>query len=54
MEEMLQQVCGCAIETRFRSNCASIYVAECGKADLSKSSKSPLLYLRYLDDKLII
>ena len=52
--EMYQQVCGCAMGKRFSPNFASIYVAEWEKATLSKSSKSPLLYLRYLDDILII
>ena len=35
-------------------NFASIYVTEWEEAALSKSTKSPLLYLRYLDDILII
>ena len=30
------------------------YVAECEEAALSKCSKSPVLYLRYMDDILII
>ena len=52
--EMYQQVCGGAIGKCFSPNVASIYVAEWEEAAISKSSKSPLLYLRYLDDKLII
>ena len=52
--EMYQQVCGCAMGKRFSPNFASIYVAEWEEAAISKSSKSPLLYLRYLDDILII
>ena len=52
--EMYQQVCRCAMEKRFSPNFASIYVAEWEEAALSKCSKSPLLYLRYLDDILII
>ena len=52
---MYQQVCGCAMRKRFSPNFASIiYVAEWEEAAISKSSKSPLLYLRYLDDILII
>ena len=39
---------------RFSPHFASIYVAEWEEAAISKSSKSPLLYLRYLDDTLII
>ena len=39
---------------RFSPNFASIYVAEWEEAAISKFSKSPLLYLRYLDDILII
>ena len=45
--EMYQQVCGCDMGKRFSPNFASIYVA------VSKSSKSRLLYLTYLDDILI-
>ena len=52
--EMYQQVCGCAMGKRFSPNFASIYVAEWEEAALSKCSTSPLLYLRYLDDILII
>ena len=52
--EMYQQVCGCAMGKHFSPNCAFIYVAEWEEAALSKCSKSPLLYLRYLDDVLII
>ena len=52
--EKYQQVCGCAMGKRFSPNFASIYVAEWEEAAISKSSKSPLLYLRYLDDILII
>ena len=51
---MYQQVCGCAMGKRFSPNFASIYVAEWEEAAISKSNKSPLLYLRYLDDILII
>ena len=51
---MYQQVCGCAMGKRFSPNFAFIFVAEWEDADISKSSKSPLLYLRYLDDILII
>ena len=52
--EMYQQVCGCAMGKRFCPNVASIYVAEWEEVALSKCSKSPLLYLRYFDDILII
>ena len=52
--EMYQQVCGCAMGNRFSPTFASIYVAEWEEATISKSSKSSLLYLRYLDDILII
>ena len=52
--EIYQQVCGCAMGKRFSPNFASIYVAEWEEAALNKSSKQPLLYLRYLDDILII
>ena len=51
---MYQQVCGYAMGIRFSPNFASIYVAEWEQVAISKSSKSPLLYLRYLDDILII
>ena len=51
---MYQQVCGCTMGKRFSPNFASIYVAECEEAALSKCSKSPVLYLRYMDDILII
>ena len=51
---MYQQVCGCAMGKRFSPNFASIYVAEWEVTAISKSSKSPLLYLRYLDDIHII
>ena len=51
---MYQQVCGYAMGICFSPNFASIYVAEWEEATLSKSSKSPLSYLRYLDDILII
>ena len=50
--EKYQQVCGCAMGKRFSPHFAS--VAEWKEAALSKSSKSPLLYLRYLYDTLII
>ena len=43
--EMYQQVCGCAMGKRFSPNFVSIYVADWEKAAISKSSKSPLLYL---------
>ena len=49
---MYQQVC--AMGKRFSPNVVSIYVAEWEEVALSKFSKSPLLYLRYLDDILII
>ena len=52
--KMYQQVRGCAMGKCFSPHFTSIYVAEWEKAALSKSSKSPLLYLRYLDDILII
>ena len=53
--EMYQQVCGCAMGKRFSQNvAASIFVSEWEEAALSKSSKSPLTYLRYLDNILII
>ena len=52
--EMYQQVCGCAMVKRFSPYFASIYVAEWEEAAVSKCSKSPLLYLRYLDDILMI
>ena len=52
--EMYQQVCGCAMSKHFSPNFASIYVAEWKEATLSKSIKSHLLYLRYLDNILII
>ena len=51
---MYQQVCGCAMGKGFSPNFASIYDAEWEEAVLSKSIKSSLLYLRYLDDILII
>ena len=52
--EMYQQVCGCVIGKRFSPHFASIYVAEWEEAALSKCSKTPLLYLRSLDNILII
>ena len=52
--EMYQQQCGCAMGKRFSPHFAFIYVAVWEEAALSKCSKSPLLYLRYLDDILII
>ena len=52
--EMYQQVCGCAIGKRFSPNVASFYVAEWEEAAISKSSKAPLLYLRYLNDIFVI
>ena len=52
--EMYHQVCSCAMGKRFSPNFASIYVAEWEEVALSKCSKSLLLYLRYLDDILII
>ena len=51
---MYQQVCGCVMGKRFSPNFASIYIAEWEEAAISKSGKSPLLYLRYLDNILII
>ena len=51
---MYHQVCGCAMGKRFSTNVAFIYVAEWEEAALSKSIKSLLLYLRYLDDTLTI
>ena len=51
---MYQQACGSVMGKRFSPNCASIYVAEWEEVVISKSSKSPLLYPRYLDDILII
>ena len=39
---------------RFSPKFASIYVAEWEEVALSKCSKYPLLYLRYLDDIIII
>ena len=52
--EMYQQVCRCAMGKRFSPHFASIYVDEWEEDAISKSSKSPLLYLRYMDDILII
>ena len=52
--EMYQQMCGCAMGKRFSPKFASNNVAEWEEAALSKSSKSPLLYLRYMDDIPII
>ena len=52
--EMYQQVCGCAMGIRFSPTFASTYVAKWEEAAISKYSKSLLLYLRYLDDILII
>ena len=52
--EMNQQMCGCAKGKRFSPHFATIYVAKWEEAGFIKSSKSPLLYLRYLDDTLII
>ena len=52
--EMYQQVCGCAMGTRFNPNVSSIYVAGWEEAALSKSSKYPVAYIRYLDDIIII
>ena len=51
---MYQQVCGSAMGKRFSPNVTSIYVAEWEEVALSKCSKFPLLYLRYLHDILII
>ena len=48
--EMYHQVCDCVMGKRFGQNFASIYVAEWEEAALSKSSKSPATYIRYLDD----
>ena len=44
----------CVVMLCFSPNFASIYFAEWEQVAISKSSKSPLLYLRYLDDILII
>ena len=52
--EMHQQVCVCAMGKPFSPKFASIYDAEWEEAAITKSSKSPLLYLRYLDDILSI
>ena len=51
---MYHQVCDCVMGKRFGPNFASIYVAEWEEAALSKSSKSPATYIRYLDDIIII
>ena len=48
--EMYQHVCDCAMGKRFNPNFASIYVAEWEEAAISKSSKSPLLYLAIKPD----
>ena len=47
-------MCGCVIGKRFTPKCAYIYVVQWEEAALSKSVKSSLLYLRYLDDIPII
>ena len=52
--EMYQHVCGCTMGKSFSPHFASIYVAEWDEAALIKCNKSSLLYLRYLDDILII